>query len=155
MEYKIITKDNIKIIGIILKTTNENNQATKDIPKFWKKFYSENLKTLIPNKIDNNVLGLYIDYESDYTNPYSFIIGCKTSSLDNIPKNMIAKTIPASKYAKFTAKGEFPTNLLKTWQYIWNSNLKRTYTGDFEIYSEKFFSNPQNPEIDIYIAIEE
>ena len=153
MKHKTISKDEIKIIGIELKTTNENGQAVKDIPKFWQKFYSENLKNQIPNKIDEEIFGLYIDYEKDFTKPYSFIIGCKVSSLDKIPQNMVSKTIPASKYEVFTVKGKFPDELLKTWQYIWSSDLKRTYTGDFEVYGKRFFNNPQNPEIDVYIAI--
>ena len=75
MEHKIEIKNEIKIIGIKLKATNENNQATKDIPQLWKKFYSENLS-------------------------------------------------------------------------------KKTYSGDFEVYGEAFFNNPQNPEVQVYIAIE-
>ena len=47
-------KQNEKVIiaGLAIRTTNENNQATKDIPALWGKFMSENLLSKIPNKID-------------------------------------------------------------------------------------------------------
>ena len=153
MKNEIINKDSIKIIGIELRTTNENNQAVKDISQFWEKFYVENIKDRIPNKIDDEILGLYIDYEGDFTKPYSLIICCKVSTFDEIPKGMVAKIIPAAKYVVFTAKGKMPGKLLETWQYVWNSDLDRTYTGDFEIYGQKF-GNPEDSEVDVYIAVQ-
>ena len=74
-------------------------------------------------------------------------------SLDNIPEGMIAKTIPPGSYAVFRAIGEYPTSLIETWGNIWQTKLKRTYTGDYEFYGEKFTSgSPQ--EVEVYIAIE-
>ncbi|MBD3231637.1 AraC family transcriptional regulator [Candidatus Dependentiae bacterium] len=152
MLFKIATKNEIKVMGVELKTTNQNNQAAIQIPQFWQKFYTQNIKDQIPNKIEDEILGLYIDYEGDFTKPYSFVICCKVSCLENIPNGMVGKIIPASKYAVFSTKGKYPESLLKTWQNIWTSNLDRTYTGDFEIYKQNL-SATQNPEIDVYIAI--
>lgn len=154
MEYKITNKNEIKIAGIALRTTNENGQAAREIPKFWEKFYSQKTQDKIPNKIDSEILGLYTDYSNDYTKPYTFILGCKVNSFDNIPKDLITKIIPASRYAEFTVTGKFPNSLVKAWQYIWNSDLNRTYSGDFEVYGENFFKNINKPTMNIYIAIE-
>ncbi|HEY5259074.1 MAG TPA: effector binding domain-containing protein, partial [Rhabdochlamydiaceae bacterium] len=56
-----------------------------------------------------------------------------------------------SSYAVFTAKGAFPQSMMEAWQAIWTSNVKRSYTTDFEVYKPDF--NPQdNPEIRIFIA---
>ena len=35
---------------------------------------------------------------------------------------------------------------------IWNSDLDRSFTSDFEIYGEKA-QNPETAEVDIFIAI--
>lgn len=35
---------------------------------------------------------------------------------------------------------------------IWETNLKRTYTADFEIYG-KDAKNPKDAEVDIYVGI--
>ena len=80
------------VVGISIRTTNENGQATKDIPALWGKFMSEGIIEKIPNKIDNTVYCIYTDYEKDHTKPYTTILGCKVSTLNNIPNEMVVKT---------------------------------------------------------------
>lgn len=47
---------------------------------------------------------------------------------------------------------EFPQGLIAAWQAIWQANLSRSYTTDFELYSSDF--DPQrNPEVKVCIAI--
>jgi hypothetical protein len=74
--------------------------------------------------------------------------------LNVIPEGIVAKTIPAGSYAVFKAIGEHPKALIATWGQIWQqADLQRTYTGDYEAYSQNFFSqSPQ--EIDVYIAVQ-
>jgi predicted transcriptional regulator YdeE len=55
---------------------------------------------------------LPLKYEGDYTKPYSWILGCEVSSLDEIPEGLVGKVIPESKYAVFTTQGEFPQGLI-------------------------------------------
>jgi hypothetical protein len=74
-----------------------------------------------------------LTYEGDYTKPYSWILGCEVSSLDEIPEGLVGKVIPESKYAVFTTQGEFPQGLIAAWQAVWKSNLLRSYTSDFEL----------------------
>ena len=38
------------IIGISIRTTNENEQSGKDIPALWDQFISEGIAEKIPNK---------------------------------------------------------------------------------------------------------
>lgn len=152
-EYSIIQKPAIKMIGIECKTSNNPEAAPKDIPKLWDRFYSHKIMDQIPNKTSNQIVALYCDYEGDYTQPYTLIIGCPVSSIDDVPEGMTAKIIPEAKYAHFRAIGEHPKIVVETWGKIWTSNLKRTYTGDFEIYEENYFSkSPQ--EADIFVSIE-
>lgn len=66
---------------------------------------------------------------------------------------MVAKTIQASSYAIFRAIGEHPKALIETWGNIWKeSDLDRTYTGDFELYGDKFVSGYPK-ELEVFIAI--
>lgn len=139
------------VIGIPIKTSNENGRFQKEVPPLWGRFYSENLAEKIPHRLNKNLLAVYTQYEGDYTKPFTYLIGCEVSSLDIIPEGMIGIEIPASPYTVFTAKGPFPQSMMYTWQSIWNSGVKRSYTTDFEVYTPDF--NPQNnPEIKIYIG---
>ena len=96
----------VRIIGIAVRTTNENGQAAKDIPALWDKFMKEGILNKIPNKINNDVYSIYTDYESDYTKPYTTILGCKVSSFDGLPEGLVTKTIDVGNYAKFSTKGD-------------------------------------------------
>ena len=138
-------------IGLELKTDNE--KCSSAMPAHKDKFFEQNIPAKIPNKANGDILALYTDYEGDYTKPYSWILGCEVSSLDEIPEGLVGKVIPESKYAVFTTQGEFPQGLIDAWQAVWKSNFLRSYTSDFELYRSDF--NPQkNPEVKVYIAIE-
>ncbi|BAP32196.1 AraC family transcriptional regulator [Chryseobacterium sp. StRB126] len=142
-----------KVIGIAVRTTNENEQAAKDIPVLWEKFMKENVHENIPNKIDNTVYSIYTDYEKDHTKPYTTLLGCKVDSLDNIPEGMVGKSFDGGDYVKFTAKGNLAEGLvINEWFKIWNMDLGRTFTADFEMYGEKA-QNPSDAEVDILIAV--
>lgn len=141
------------IIGISIRTTNENEQSRKDIPALWDKFISEGIAEKIPNKINHSIYSVYTDYEKDHTKPYTTILGCAVESLDLIPEGMIGKVIETASYEKFTAKGNLNNGIvINEWIKIWNSDLNRSFTSDFEIYGEKA-QNPENAEVDIFIAI--
>ena len=142
------------VIGISARTTNENNQSAKDIGALWNKFLSENIMQAIPNRIDNIIYSVYTDYEKDHTKPYTSILGCRVSSLESIPDGFTGKTISGGNYKIFTAKGKISDGVIyKEWKKIWELDLKRKYTADFEVYDAKA-QNPDNAEVDIYIAIE-
>jgi predicted transcriptional regulator YdeE len=141
------------IIGISVRTTNENGQAKKDIGQLWGKFMSENMLDKIPNIKDETMYSVYTDYEGDHTKPYTTILGYKVNSLNEIPEGMAGKKMEATTYAKFTAKGDLTDNaVIDEWNKIWNTDLDRTYTADFEAYGEKAI-NPKNGEAEIYVAV--
>jgi predicted transcriptional regulator YdeE len=141
------------IIGISVKTTNANNQAATDIGGLWQKFIGEKIASKIPNKIDNTVYSVYCKYESDYTAPYTTLLGCKVSSIENIPDGFDYIEIANGNYKQFEAKGNLIEGVVyKKWVDIWNTNLPRAYTTDFEVYDEKS-ADPSNAMVDIFIAL--
>lgn len=142
-----------KVIGIEVRTTNENEQAAKDIPVLWEQFMKENVLNNIPNKIDNIIYSIYTEYEKDHTKPYTTLLGCKVENLDHIPEGMVGKSFDGGDYMKFIAKGNLAEGLvINEWFKIWNMDLGRTFTADFEMYGEKA-QNPSDAEVDILIAV--
>jgi predicted transcriptional regulator YdeE len=137
-------------IGLALRT--DNNECSAAMPAHKEKFFRENTLAKIPNKVGSNILALYTDYEGDYTKPYSWILGCEVSNLDEVPEGLVGRVIPESNYAVFTTQGAFPQGLIAAWQAVWKSNLHRSYTSDFEVYGSDF--DPQKkPQVKVYIAI--
>ena len=145
--------DPFKIIGISVRTTNKNNKSTQDIATLWGQFYKNNVFEKIPNQLGSDIYSIYTDYESDYKGEYTTIIGLKVSSLDNIPDGLTGRQFTGDNFKIFTAKGEMPTAVIKTWIAIWekDTDLQRKYTFDFEVYGAKS-QNGDNPEVNIYIA---
>lgn len=151
MNYTIEHQERKFFIGLELKTNNDECSST--MPAHKERFFKENTLLKIPNKVNSAIVALYTDYEGDYTKPYSWILGCEVSSLDEVPEGLVGKIISESNYAVFTTQGEFPQGLIAAWQAVWTSNLDRSYTSDFEVYRSDF--DPQkNPEVKIYIAID-
>lgn len=150
-----ITIEDFNIIGISMVTTNKNGQSIKDIGTLWQRFEKEQIAVKIPNIISGEVYSLFTDYESDFSGKYLTIIGFKVSDLNRIPDGMIGRTFKGGSYKKFTAKGEMPQAIAKTWQTVWSEdkNLKRKYTVDFEVYGPKSQKGADS-EVDIYIAVE-
>lgn len=151
--YAVVEKEGVLVIGIECRTSNTENEGSQDIPRLWQKFHAEEIINQIPNRISDEVVALYCDYEGDHTKPYRLVIGCPVSSIDVIPEGMVAKTIPGGRYAVFSAIGKYPDSIIKTWGDIWQeAALNRTYTGDYELYGDKFvLGNPR--EVEVYIAI--
>lgn len=144
--------EELKIIGISVETTNENNQAMQDIGAMWDRFMGENIPSKIPNSVGHEIYSLYYDYESDHTGKYANMIGLRVSSLERIPEGMTGKRIAPQKMRKFTAKGKIPASIYQTWQQIWaDTSLDRAYTCDYEILREK--SQGNEPEVDIFIGV--
>ncbi|MDR6546382.1 putative transcriptional regulator YdeE [Chryseobacterium rhizosphaerae] len=143
-----------QVIGIAVGTTNENNQAATDIGALWGRFMNEGILEAIPNKMDTTVYSIYTDYEKDHTKPYTTLLGCRVNNLDHIPEGMVGYSFDGGNYVKFTVRGDLTKNLvINQWLKIWEMDLGRIFTADFEVYGEKA-QNPSDAEVDIFIAVQ-
>ena len=146
------TIEKFDVIGIAVRTINMPQKAEIDIPQLWEKFMYEDVVSQIPNKSNNDVYCIYTDYEGDYTKPYTTVIGCKVSSLDTIPEDMVGITIETGEYKQFTTKGNLMDNIVyEEWLSIWKADIDRAYLSDFEIYKEGI--DEENAEVDIFVGV--
>lgn len=152
MKPKNTTKETFQVIGIKIVTSSQ--KAMEDIPKLWERFFVENVKNKVSNKLNDDIFVVYTDYEGDYTKPYSYTLGYEVSSLDVVPDGMSGITVPSAQYEVFIAKGKIPDIVVETWLHIWQPEIdeKRSYTVDFEVYKGEN-DNPENSEVEICIAV--
>ncbi|WP_020528180.1 GyrI-like domain-containing protein [Flexithrix dorotheae] len=142
-----------KLIGIAIRTSNEGQKADNEIANLWQRFLGEKILEKIPNKVDSTIYSLYTEYEGDHTMPYTAILGCKVSDLNEIPEGMVGKAFEGGTYSKTTAKGDLMKGLIVNhWAKIWEMNLNRAYSADFEVFGEKA-QNPSDVEVDFYVAL--
>ena len=67
-----------------MRTSNEH--FYKEALPLWMKLYRD--KGKIPNRINKEMVAVYTDYESDQTKPFTYLVGCEVSSLDQIPEGL-------------------------------------------------------------------
>lgn len=141
------------VIGIAVRTSNQEGKAAQDIPALWNRFMGEGVMERIPAKTGADIYCIYTEYEKDHTAPYTAILGCRVSNIDDIPEGMVGIRIETADYIQFIANGN-PQHgsVFNEWTRIWNSDLPRTFTADYEVYGTKSH-DPEHAEIDIFVAI--
>jgi len=154
MKYEVVQLSAQKFAGISILTTNQDNQALKDISNLWKQFKANDIFEKIPDKKGNQVIALYTDYEGDYTMPYIYALGYWVTKFDYVPKDFFVKEVFPDKYARLFAEGNFPACIQKTWEFIWQPEFDstRSYHSDFECYAHDFDPN-RTVSIPLYISI--
>lgn len=153
MEYTVVKQEERWLVGLAVRT--DNSKAMEDIPEVTAEF-QEGWQEKIQNCISDDIFCAYLEYEGDHTEPYTFIIGCQVSSVDEIPEGMVVKKLEGGTYAKVDVQGEYPHSLIDAWQSIWehDESLDRSYTTDFELYGQNF-TEEDNCQFSIYLALNE
>jgi AraC family transcriptional regulator len=154
MDAKIITKQTFKVIGMSYFGENKN----REISQLWDVFLPrrESIKSRI-----NPTLSYGICYPVEGKNndaAFEYIAAVEVSDLQDLPAEMVGRTIPTRKYAVFTHRGSVD-KILETYQAIYavwqpKSGYELIKAPDFEYYDERFYpDNPEVSELDIYIPI--
>ncbi|MFD1412468.1 GyrI-like domain-containing protein [Oceanobacillus jeddahense] len=130
MELKMIEK---------IRTNNfRDEHVMQKITEMWKK-----ASTVLSNKNDN-VYGLYHEYESDYKGDYTLCVAIESKDASSL-------VIPNdTKYEIFKVDHNEEQGVFNTWNEIWtkeeSGQLNRAYTFDFEKYYP-------GGDVAIYIAV--
>jgi len=149
-----IELETTKLIGLALKTktTNALGQSGIDCGNLWQKFEIEDMVGKIPDRLSDDILAVYHQYEGDHTMPFSYFIGCKVKPETVVPEGMDSLIIPKGAFQKITSRGVMPDCVANTWKEIWNSAIPRAYTADIEVYDQRS-KDWSNAEVDFYISV--
>ncbi len=145
--------DEFHVVGVYTKTCNRDQQAAKDIPELWQKFMREDTGQKVLNRLSDDIICAYLEYEGDHMEPYTCLVGYKVPDLKNIPNGMKGITVPSSDYKKYLAKGDLTGKALwEVWTEIWKADIDRTFQVDFELYGNKAYPI-ENGEADVFIGV--
>ncbi|HAA12548.1 MAG TPA: AraC family transcriptional regulator [Cytophagales bacterium] len=147
-------ESSFQLIGIQLpeKTINTHGQSNIDCGNLWQQFEKEKVFDQIPNKLSQEVLAVYHDYDGDHTQPFAYFIGAKVQPGTAAPEGLVSLQIPAQQYQKVTVQGKMPDCVSSAWQDIWASNIARSYGADYEVYDERSHDWAK-AEVDIYLSV--
>lgn len=156
MNYKIIERDEIKLIGIQKKISMQNNT----IPQLWEEFNKRFIE--IENKVEKMVCYGVADNMDD-NNSFDETVATEVNSFEKVPSGMITKIIPSKKYLVFTHRGKIVDDsgvmiLEKTYYEIFRKiiptlDFEIDSSFNFELYDERFSHESDESEFDIYIPI--
>jgi len=140
----------VLVVGLSVRTTNadEAQPARAKIPALWQRFYHDGHSAAVAGP----VYGVYTEYATDATGPYTLIVGAASDAPSPAPP-FVRVQIPAGSYLAFTSQGDVPAAVVAGWQGIWEYFARpgapqRAYTADFEVY------DPSTPyEVRICIAV--
>ena len=121
--YEIVELKKTTICGICVKTSNKEGKCLQDIGMTWQQLH-ETMKT----KEDvGTLIGLYTEYEGDFTEPYTFVAGFEKRSDVELDEQYEEFEVKQGKYACFQTKGEYKSAVSSLWQQIWTTPLSRKY----------------------------
>lgn len=147
MTYEVVQVEEKTVVGVSTQTGNEDPQMHSKIGTLWQQLYQGQIYETIQNKANAFAIGLYSDYTKE---GYTVTVGAEVTNEAN--PSLTKKIIPAGSYACFTIRGDMVTAVAKAWATIWEMDLKRSFSGDFEEYREV---HGQEVTIYIYIALQE
>jgi|GEM_PF-578012 len=156
---RVESQESFTVVGMAARTNNAS-EASADpvIGKQWAKFFSEGVAAKIPNRADSNIVAVYTDYASDVNGDYTFLIGARVTKAESLPEGLVAKTVPAGRYAVFTsARGQVQQVVVDVWKRVWATPKRelggdRTYKADFEFYDQRA-QNPSDAVMEIHVGI--
>lgn len=138
MNYKMIEKEEMHIIGFKKWFSTENDQQLKEIPKMWDAVTEETRKKITALSNNDGMVGLCADM---YDGGFDYWIGCMSDK--ECPGEFEETTIPACTWAVFEVSGPMrplPNAMQDTWKRIYsewlpNSGYEHAMIPEIEYYS--------------------
>jgi len=156
---RAVQQDGFTMVGIAVRTSNaEQMTPERPIGKQWERLFKESVLAAIPNKADANIVALYTEYASDKDGEYTYVLGARVTKVESVPAGMVAKNVPAGRYALFTSeRGAVQKVVVDMWQKVWATPKSalggdRTYKSDYEVYDQRA-QNPADAVVDLYVAV--
>ncbi len=154
-------KDEMKIVGLSVRTNNQNesSEETSKIGDLVCAYWMKKINESIPDRKNPGVtFGVVTKYENNETGDFTYFIGEEVKSFDGVPVELQQVVVPAGKYQKFTTeKGKMPDVVVNAWREIWQMPEQelggaRKFEADFEVYDQRA-ENPFATTIDIYVGV--
>ncbi len=146
MQFTLTQQPSFIIAGLAVRTTNKDGQAMKDIGALWQQFMQNQVQQTIASRVDDDIVCMYTNYDSDFTAPYTVLLGCMVRSAEGLPQGLTVITVEAATYRVYQPVGLLPGSIAAAWGHIWQAAIARAYTADFDVYKP-------NGSTEIYLSV--
>jgi AraC family transcriptional regulator len=151
MEPKIVERNAFKLVGLLYRGKNEN----QEIPQLWGQFGPTS--RAIHYKQNHGVsYGAMGNYDKN-SGEFDYVAAVEVDRLEDIPEDMVGWEIPAQTYAVFSCT--LP-KIREAYDYAlhkWLPDSGYDHTGgiEFELYTESFNPKEASSEFYYYMPIKE
>lgn len=156
---KVIREESFYVAGYSVRTNNASEMSGHgQISALWQRFMQQNLSEQIPGRTDAAMIVVYSDYAGDEKGDYSYLLGARVNSVDQLPAGMSYRKIEAGRYAVLTTtQGPLVEVLQAEWKKIWampptELGGRRAYRTDYEVYDARS-ANPQMAQVEIHVGL--
>lgn len=163
MEPKLVTREELLLVGLelhgleILDSPNRDSDAqSQRISEMWGRFNARRGEIA---HLSEEAASLGVCIPTGGGVGLSYMAAVPVTAVAQVPEGMVARTLPAGRYAVFTHKGAVE-KMSDTFAYIYGTwmpgqkELEPRHAPDFEYYDLRFDpEHPETSEVDIYIPI--
>jgi predicted transcriptional regulator YdeE len=129
--YELCDEETLTIVGISDRVSNAEPSKIGDL---WRRFHAMGDGSAIPGRLSDAAYGVYCEYEGDYTQPFTAIVGCAVEPDAVVPDGMRKIAIEPGRFAVYRPTGGMPHAVFDTWAEIWKTPLERRYQADYDRY---------------------
>ncbi|HWZ50440.1 MAG TPA: GyrI-like domain-containing protein [Granulicella sp.] len=133
MSYELQTEGGLTVMGIAVRTSNG---TAHHIGELWRRFHTMGNQEAIAARESEAIYSVYCEYEGDYTQKFTVVIGCAVAPDAEVPEGMKKVAVEGGEFAVFPVTGELPAGVFRTWSQIWEMRLERRYQADFDRYQD-------------------
>lgn len=159
MKYKIVEKESFQVVGVKRTYSCVNGENTQKIPGFWDEVNADGTDDLLFSLNNGEIKGVLGVCVADGAFKENSIIDywIATDHVGDVPENLLAMEIPASKWVVFEVHGPMPHAMQNTWKQIFSewfpsNSYVQAGTPELEVYSNE---DPSSPDLysEIWIPI--
>lgn len=149
MKYKIIEKEEFRVVGVMKEFSVVNGENHKEIPKMWDEVHANETISLLENLNNGEVKGILgvCDFNGNPDKQkLNYWVAADSTSDTN--EGLQSLVIPASKWGVFEVHGPMPDAIQNVWKQIFSewfpsNQYEHAGTPELEVYSD---GDPQSPD---------
>ena len=133
MSYEVQAESGLTVMGIFTRASNATPHLIGDL---WRKAHAQGDAKAVAARQSDDLYCVYCEYDGDYTQPYTVVIGCLVEPDAEVPEGMKKVTIDAGNFALFPVIMDHPLPGPTKWAEIWTVPLNRRYQADYDLYGQ-------------------
>ncbi len=117
MNYRIVKKEQFKVVGIKTHVTNNNSENFKIIPEFWNKIKEDGSCSILEkDKGKLGVMGICYNFDME-SNEFDYIVAIEGENIHGL-ENYDVLNIKSNTFAIFESIGSMPNAIQDVWKRI-------------------------------------